>query len=395
MNGRLRILCERMHAAGIDAALLVHPRDVLYYAGTARPASLLVVGGRDERSSSGGEARLFVRRGLEEARKEATVDAVLPVRGFSSITRAVAELGYQTGVLGIELDTMQAQLYQRVAEAFGGWDLADLSGIVLEQRLIKEEGEIVATQRAASIADVGHRALADGALAGMTELELAAEVERAMRLAGHEGYQPLRDPGARGGGILLASGPNLSVRGGHGLIVTGRGLSAASPYGPSRRIIQQGDLIVLDIGSTRDGYTGDESRTYVMGEPTPAQQALFEVVHATEEAVFEAAHPGVPVAALYAAAEAVVDPGAAPFFAPGSLILPGFVGHGIGLELDEPPVLWSREDMALREGMVLAIEIEISTPAEETMVKLEDTVVVRSDGVEVLTLAPRTLTVCG
>ncbi len=395
MNRRLAGLCVRLDEAGIDAALLLHHRDVLYYAGTARPASLLVVSAGSSPPAAGRRAVLFVRRGLEAAQDEATVQEVVPMRGFSTITQAAAELGLDRGVLGVELDTTSAQLYSRVRRAFAEWDVADVSPLILEQRMVKDEGELEAMRQAASVADAGHRALARTAAAGVSELELAAAVERAMRLSGYEGYQPLRHPEARGGGVLLMSGENLTVRGGHGLVVTGGGLSAATPYGTSRRVLQRGDLIVLDIGSIRDGYTSDESRTYVVGPPTEAQEALFGVASAAEEALLERTRPGVPVADLYAAAEAVVDRGVAPFFPAGSLVLPGFAGHGIGLELDEPPVIWPRGDERLQEGMVLAVEIEVSAPAEETMAKMEDTVAVTADGFEMLTHAPRGLAVCG
>ncbi len=187
------------------------------------------------------------------------------------------------------------------------------------------------------------------------------------------------------------SGEHLTVRGGHGLVVTGAGLSAATPYGPSRRRIREGDLIVLDTGTTCDGYTADESRTFVVGQATDKQRALFAVTREAEEAALAAVRSGVPVADVYEAAEAVVEGGAEPFFTPGALSLPGFVGHGIGLELDEPPVLWPRDESVLREGMVLAIEIEVSALARGLMTKLEDTVVVRSAGCERLTHAPREL----
>jgi Xaa-Pro aminopeptidase len=110
--------------------------------------------------------------------------------------------------------------------------------------------------------------------------------------------------------------------------------------------------------------------------------------------VLEVLRPGVPVADVYRVAEAVVGQGAPPCFAPGSLTLPGFVGHGIGLELDEPPVLWPRDETCLRERMVLAIEVEVSVPEKGLMTKLEDTVVIRSDGCEILTKAPRRLIEC-
>jgi Xaa-Pro aminopeptidase len=398
MKQRLTEFQARMGEAGMDAALFLHPRDVLYYGGTARPASLLVISSVVSSSTGGAfdtEAILFVRRGLPYARQEATVERVKPMRSFSDVTGAVEAFGLGTGVLGVELDVTPVGLVRRLEEAFAGWEVVDVSSLVLDQRMTKDEGEIEATRRAAAAADAGHRRLPRAAKVGMTELAVAAEVERAMRLAGHEGHQPLRHPGARGGGMLLMSGANLTVRGGHGLVVTGGGLSAGSPYGASRRTLKQGDLIVLDTGSACEGYTADESRTFVVGEATAEQRALFGVTQDAEEAVLEAIGAGVPIDHVYGAAEAVVEGGAEPCFAPGSLALPGFVGHGIGLELDEPPVLWPREEGPLREGMVLAIEIEVSAPGQGMMTKLEDTVVVRSGGCEVLTHAPRELIACG
>jgi len=383
-----------MVEAGLDAALLLHPRDVFYYAGTVRPAALLVAP-RPGRSPVEPDVVLLIRRGFEYARQETTVSRVEPMSGLARAAEVAVELGLTGGALGTELDVIPARVYLRLAEVFPAWELADVSPLVLAQRAIKDEGEIAATRRAAAVADAGHRAVPQVVAPGVSELALAAEVEAAMRRGGHEGYQSLRHPSARGGGVLLMSGENLGVRGGHGLVVTGAGLSPASPYGASRRVLQPGDLVVVDIGSTWAGYTGDESRTYVVGQATDAQRALFAVARAAEDAVFGALRPGIAVADLYTAAEAVVTQGAAPHFAPGSLALPGFAGHGLGLELDEPPVLWPRDESCLQAGMVLAVEIEVSAPAQGMMVKLEDTVVVRQDGYEFLTSTVRKLIECG
>jgi Xaa-Pro aminopeptidase len=379
-----------MADAGIDAALLLHPRDVLYYATTARPAALFV---------APHETILLVRRGLAYARREATVARVEPMNGLSSVADTIAELGLTGGMLGTELDVVPTRIAQRLREVFPSWSLANVTPLVLAQRTVKDEDEIGAARGAAAVADAGQRAVVQAVAPGMSELTLAAEVEAAMRRAGHEGFQPLRYPEARGGGIFLMSGENLAVRGGHGLVVTGAGLSPAMPYGPSRRVLRPGDLIAVDIGSTYGGYTADESRTFVVGQAAEWQRALFALVRATEDAVLEALRPGVAVADLYAVAEGIVAGGAPPNFAPGSLALPGFVGHGIGLELDEPPVLWDRDETRLQAGMVLAIEVEVSAtaqgPTQRTMVKLEDTVVIRPDGYELLTGIPRDLIECG
>lgn len=383
-----------MAEVGMDAALLLHPRDVLYYAGTVRPAVLLVAP-RSGQSQTEPRVALFVRRGLEYARREATVARVEPMSGFASVAEAAVELGLTGGAMGTELDVVPARVYRRLAEIFPAWELADVSPLVLAQRAVKDEEEIAAMRRAAAVADAGHRVVPQVVAPGVSELALAAEVEAAMRRDGHEGYLPLRNPGARGDGVLLMSGENLAVRGGHGLVVTGAGLSLASPYGASRRELQPGDLVVVDIGSTWAGYTSDESRTYVVGQATDAQRALFAVARAAEDTVLGNLRPGMAVADLYAAAEAIVTQGAAPHFAPGSLVLPGFVGHGIGLELDEPPVLWHCDGHCLQAGMVLAVEIEVSAPVQGMMVKLEDTAVVRQDGCELLTSTVRKLIECG
>ena len=382
MKDRIDRLRERMASAGIHAALLVHPRDVLYYAGTARPSTLLV---------SPDKTGLFVRRGIEQARQEATVERIEPSGSLTAMAKELADGGLEAGTLGLEMDVMPVSLYHKITEAFAGWVPVDISPQIMLQRMIKDKLELEYIQRASAIADTGHQALPQTLRPGMTELELVAEVEAALRRVGHEGYQSLRRPGARGGGMLLASGENLTVRGGHGLVVTGSGLSPGSPYGASTRQIQPGDLVVLDIGSTFMGYCSDESRTFVLGSASDKQQALYDATLAIQQTVLAELHPGTLVAQVYKAAEAVVAQGAPPHFAPGELTLPGFVGHGIGLELDEPPVLWEREESSLAEGVVLAIEVEVSAPSAGLMTKVEDTVVIQTDGPHILTSAARGL----
>ncbi|MEA3377787.1 MAG: aminopeptidase P family N-terminal domain-containing protein, partial [Chloroflexota bacterium] len=131
MNQRVMELQVRLAEGGMDAALLLHPRDVLYYAGTARPASLLVVTPSHPSGAAPSAAApqpiLFVRRGMTYARQEATVERVERMRGFSSVTGAIEALGLSGGVLGVELDVTPAQLVHRLTEAFHGWKVVDVS----------------------------------------------------------------------------------------------------------------------------------------------------------------------------------------------------------------------------------------------------------------------------
>jgi Xaa-Pro dipeptidase len=381
-SSRVAGLGRRLAAAGLEGAVLLHDRDVFYYAGTLRPATLVV--GRHD-------AALLVRRGLEPARREATVSRVEEAGGFSRLARVAGELGIGSGKLGIELDVVPVELADRLRGVFPGCVLTDVSPVVLGQRRVKDAAEVAAIRRAAAVADAGHRRVPEVLAPGITELEVAAEAEAAMRRAGHEAVVATRRPTAAGAGILVISGDNLGVRGGHGLVVTGAGLGPGMPYGPSRRVLRQGDLVVVDIGSMRDGYAGDEARSYVVGEAEPWQEGLFAVALAAQEALLEALRPGARGEDLYAAAEGAVARGAPPVWPPGSLRLPGFVGHGLGVEIDEPPVLAPGEASRIEEGTILAVELEVGAPSRGTMAKVEDTVVVRAGGVERLTGAARKL----
>jgi len=376
---RFRILLEK---SGIDAALLMHPRDVFYYAGTMRPASLLVT--KDA-------AVLFVRRGYDRAWREATIKRVQLSAGFDSIAKILDSSG---GQLGTELDVVPVQLVQRLAATFPDWSLADVSPLVLTQRSVKDLDEISTIRQAAGIADDALRLAPEYIDVGVTELELATEVEMVMRAAGHEAHVPIRSRNMVMGGVLVMSGTNLAIRGGYGRVVTGAGLSPAMPYGPSRREFRLRNLVVVDANVTFEGYSADAARTFVVGEATPGNKVLHSVALAAEDAVFQALKPGVTGAELFAVAETVVKEGSRPYYAQGSLALPEFVGHGVGLEADELPVLDARETLVMMPGMTLAIEVEVSAISTRKMVKIEDTVLVTEDGFELLTSAPRELIEC-
>ncbi|NLE43557.1 MAG: aminopeptidase P family protein [Chloroflexi bacterium] len=386
INQRVIQLQGSMAQAGIGMALIVHPRDVFYYAGTTRPSVLVV---------TPDDCMLFVRRGYERVWKEATISKTRVMGGFESIARWLQPKQLAPGKIGTELDVAPIEVVRRMAAVFPKWGLADISPVVQAQRAIKEVSEIDAMRESCRVADLGMEAASGFLVEGISELALAAEVEAVVRRAGHEGYPPLRDPSARGGGIFVISGHGLTIRGGHGRVITGAGLGPTSPYGPSRRAIRHGDVVVVDMALSVGGYGADEARTFIVGEAPDDQRALMDVASKAQDAVIAALRPGVTGAELYAAADEVAKEGAPPHFNPGSLAIPGFIGHGVGLEVDEIPLLARDDDMPVQKGMTLAIEIEVSAVMKRKMVKLEDVVVVRADGCEFLTHTPRGIIECG
>ena len=215
---------------------------------------------------------------------------------------------------------------------------------------------------------------------------------RGLRRAGHEGviFQRRWDARLPAEGAL-ASGDNLTTMSRGPITVTGVGLSEAFPMGASKRRLERGDLVNVDLGLNLAGYHGDIARTYAVGELPDGIAPLATACREIQDVALAAIRPGVSSESVYDAALAaarrlgVEDS----FMGYGELKGP-YIGHGIGLELDEPPVLGPGVDTPLEAGMVLAVEPKLISPAFGA-VNIEDDVVVTADGCELLGDLPRSV----
>ncbi len=384
---RLNRLQEAIRDRGLAGAILFYSRDIYYYTGTSQPAYLVVLPD---------DYRLLIRRGYDLARRESGLAA----ERIQDETKPQAMLqrlfpGPGTGEkVGTELDMLTVPHAQSLSRALGGRQLVDLSATVLQQRMVKDAGEIESIRKACGAIQAGHLAAVSCLRAGLSELELAAAVENAQRLAGHEGcfFMRLTDFVMSRG--PLASGPNLRHTSGTLFTLSGAGLSSAVSTGPSRRIIQRGDLVLVDIPACVEGYHADQSRTYAVGQAPARASDLFGSLREVADHLIGRLRPGLTAGEAFALAQAravELDLGEA-FMAFASGAQAHFVGHGIGLELNEPPLLARHGDTVLQEGMVLAIEMHLMEPDGLTL-KLEDTVHLTAPGTEILTLSPRELPV--
>lgn len=379
--GRLDALSSALAAEGFAAAIVSHPRDVLYFAGTAQPANLLVVPGH--------APTLFARRFADLARAQTHVGDVREAPGLSAVSARLDELGVQAGVVGLALDAIPASLADKARGTLAPLRVEPVDALLAERRMIKDEAEIAALRRAADLYTYVHAAIAAYARPGATELEVAAELAAVLRRAGHDGLTfhrrwdaQLHPEGA------LASGPNLWTFSGQAISITGVGLTRAVPFGASERVLRTGDLLNLDLGLVRDGYHADMARTYVLGAPSAEVRELAAAVRAIHAAALAAVAPGVPARAPYDAAREVArDRGVEAFFQGHGDAHGPYIGHAIGLELDEPPVLGPGARTPLRAGMVLTIEPKLTVPGVGA-VNLEDDLVVRDDGPELLSAIP-------
>ena len=373
---RIEKLQQSLAEREIDCALLLYHRDVFYYAGTARPASLAI---------TPQHAVLFTRRGTHWISAESRVRDIRE-GGLSTIFEWTRENGASKGRIGIEMDLVSANLYLRMKEELPSVTFTDISPITIDQRLVKDESEIEAIRGACRIVEESHRHLPRILKAGATELELVAELEKVARIHGHESFAILRKRmETEMGTALVLSGENLNIIGGYGQVVTGTGLSTAFPYGPSRREIVAGDTVVFDIAGMNAGYHSDLARTYCVGRAGKTALEAHDALKDIQSTIMKAAKPGKTANEIYDMAIARADTlGWADYFQGFGEQRGTFVGHGLGLEIDEPPMLAPRDETVLRENMTFTTEIFMVHP-EFGEVKLEDTLRVTANGAEFLT----------
>lgn len=370
---RIARFAAELERAGLGGALVMHPISVYHLAGTGQPANLLVVPGQ--------EPVLYARRYVELARASSRVADVREGAGFSAIG-----LPQLDGPLGMELDVLPYALAARAQARFGA--IADCSEALWAVRAVKDADELSAMRESVALFDGLHEAMVEHLRPGITELELAAELGRALRRAGHDGvvWQHRWDAKLAMEGHVV-SGENLSAMSRGPMTVTGVGLAEAFPMGASRRKIRHGDTVLVDLGLNKAGYHGDMARCYAVGEASEQMQRLAAICRELEDVAVDAIRPGVAAGSVYDAARSAADRlGVLDTFQGGG----PYIGHAIGLELDEPPVLGPGVSTPLQEGMVLTVEPKLISPAFGA-INIEDDVVVTASGCEILGDLPRAL----
>jgi Xaa-Pro dipeptidase len=268
------------------------------------------------------------------------------------------------GRIGIEKRYLSVANAELVEAAAPGASLEACDDLLARLRRVKSAAEVDAHRRAAGIVDRVVARVAEGAAPGVTEAELAAECALWLRAEGGDAL-PF-DP-------LILTGPRSALPHGH----------------PGPTPLAEGDLLIVDIGVSVGGYFADITRTFVVAaEPDGRQREVFDVVHEAERAGIQAARAGAPARDVDAAARTVIeDAGYGAQFVHRT-------GHGLGLEVHEPPYLTAKSEEPLEAGNVVTVEPGIYVEGWGG-VRIEDDVVVGAGEPDVLTLAPIELAATG
>lgn len=314
---------------------------------------------------------------------------VKPIRKPEQLPELIAQCGLPMPTkLALEGDELTYREYLRLAACFPNVEVVpSATSLVREARSIKTEQEVELFRRSGKMHAQAYAQIPSLYRAGMTDSELSIEVERLMRQSGCLGiFRVFGQSMEIFMGSLLA-GDNAAVASPYDFALGGEGLHPSLPGGANGSLLKEGESFMVDMAGNYYGYMSDMSRVYAIGSLSDEAYKAHQVCIDIQNEIADHVKPGVVCESLYQMAlERVRRAGFADYFM-GVEQKARFIGHGVGLEINESPVIASRISTILEPGMVFALEPKIVLPGVGPL-GIENTWVVTAEGVEKLTNAP-------
>lgn len=375
IHRRLRAFQAALAEDTIDAAVVIEASDLVYLTGVMADAHLIV--------PADGEPLLLVRRDLGRVRMQSPVPRIEPFGSLRDLGPHLATIAAQR--IGFELDVLPAARYLRYRSLLEPAEIIDVAPSLARIRARKSAWEVSCCRAAAAQVHQAFDAVPGLLETCRTDRDLQIELERILRLAGHQG--PIRFRGLNGQmfyGAVLA-GPDGAIPPWADTPLGGPGPNSAVGKGPAGWVIGDGDAITVDLVGAAEGYLADATRTFFRGtgrDPLPEALAVCErILTAIEDRL----RPGVPAGEAYRlGADLAAEAGFADHWMGFGPARVRFVGHGVGLEVNERPFLAAGVDDALEAGNVVAIEPKLVFPGVGA-VGIENTYLVTETGSERLT----------
>ena len=377
IDQRIDKLKKQLAENNIDAALIVQRADLFYFTGTVQDAHLCI--------PVDGDPIMMIFKSLERAIAESPLSRIAPLDSPKDIIEVLSQYGYVLPQsIGLELDVLPTNLYFNYQHLFAGRNLVDISDLIRRVRAIKSPYEIEMMRRAAGLSDQVAARVPGLLREGMTELELAGLVEAEARKLGHQGIVRMRMWGSEMFYGHLLAGPSGAVPSFLSSPTGGTGTSPSVAQGPGFRPIRRHEPVLVDYVFALNGYYSDHARIFSIGDLSDELMAAHTAMLDVQALIKKAAKPGVKSGDIYdLALERTTALGYDKNFMGVGKKRIRFVGHGIGVELDEYPFLAAGQNLELQENMTLALEPKLIFP-EKGVVGIENTHVVTRDGLEQL-----------
>jgi len=375
---RLAKVKAGMEKEEIEALLVIQKMNFYYVSGTTQDGLLLI--------SLEGKPLLMIKRELERAKVESPIGETVAFKSIREIHSLIqSHIGRIPNSLGLELDVFPVKDYFKFQELFPGTKFMDGSPILREARKRKSSFEVDLMRKAGEIGRKVYLEAKKILKQGMTEIEFGGLLEAVAKKHGHEGLLRVRSLNYEAYTWHVLSGLTGGIVSQSDSPMGGLGLSPAFPVGASLKVMRAHEPILVDFGTCFHGYQADETRMFSIGKMKQKFIDAYKACKEIHDAILEETRPGADCEAIFVKTlklaqklgykESYLGP-------PG--LQTRFIGHGIGLELNELPFIAQGQSYPLEEAMTFAVEPKIVLPGEGSA-GIENTVVVTKKGCEILT----------
>jgi Xaa-Pro aminopeptidase len=378
IDNRLTKIKAGMEKQGIEGLLVVEKMNLYYLSGTTQDGLLFI--------PLEGKPLLMIKRELERAKVESPLDQIVALKSIRELATLIQTHCLKLpSNLGLELDVLPARDYFKYQEFFPGAKFMDVSSILREARKIKSPYEIDLMRKAGEIGKKVYQEAQKILKKGMTEIEFGGYLEAVAKRYGHEGLLRVRSLNYEAYTWHVLSGITGGIVSQSDSPMGGLGLSPAFPVGASLKKMKAHEPILVDFGTCYHGYQADETRMFSIGKMKQKFMDAYNACKEIHDTILDETRPGADCEAIFFKTIQLAERlGYRDSYLGPLGLQTRFIGHGIGMELNELPFIAQGQSYPLEQGMTFAVEPKIVFPGEGS-VGLENTVVVTDKSYIILT----------
>ena len=370
---RIKNFQQKIKSQKLEAVLVFSPLNIFYFTNTFVKGVLLI---------SNKETKLFVHRPLERAKKESFIPCeYLP--HLKSLSEYLKKLNIFN--IGIECKSFDIEGFNKIKKIFDNISIKCIDNLILEERMIKTPYEINCVIEAGKRLNQALRKALPQFKPGMKEIEASAIIEKELRLRGHPGWIRSFWGFEITYGYLISGKEALEPV--H--FITGEGGKGICgfPGGATNKKIKKKDPILIDFSGYFKGYYIDQTRMASF-EKIPEAEEFYQIALKILKTLEKETKPGIRAEEVYEKSLYIVQKkGFKKYFMNhGGGVK--FIGHGVGLQIDEPPTIGQNQKIELKENMIIALEPKFHVP-DLGVIGLEDTYLITKNGLKRLTKTPR------
>jgi len=387
IDQRIHAVQEKLQRAEIDALIVIQRVDLLYFSGTAQNAILFI--------PQTGEPLLLVKKFYPRVVQESPLKQMVEINSVKEIPGLIRDFyGISPTIVGMEMDVLPVRDFEFYKKLFPQSSFVNGSDLILETRAIKSLWEIERMVESAALSRKTFNHMKSIIKPGLTEMEFAVMAEGYARAHGHMGKLRVRDFQSEIYNWHVLSGKNSAMLGLLDSPASGRGTSAAFSCGAGWKQLQIDEPILVDFSTALNGYHMDETRMFAIGTMPQKAMEVSKMSIDIHNGVLEMVKPGITAHEVYEFGLAMAQKNG---YAESYLGPPGyqvsFIGHGIGLEVVEPPFLAKGRKDCLKPGMTFALEPKLVV-ADEFMAGIESVFCVTETGARLISSIPVEVFLC-